>query len=368
MSAAGVVGSTWRRSTRWWDSGRLWSGARADLAVLVAMAALCLLQNPGAVAFDTKLDLLVDPGAFLTRALDAWDPTANFGQVQNQAYGYLFPMGPVFWLLHAVGLPPWLVQASWAFLALAAAYLGCRVLCRRLGMTALAGIAAALAYALAPRLVTVLGPLSAEAWPVALLPWAMAPLLGTPVLSRRRAAGLSALAVLLMGAANAALTLAVLPAVGLALLARRDLRLAALWSGFVAMVSVWWVVPLLVQARVATPFLDLIESATVTTSSNDPAAVLRGTDHWVAGIVGVDGPWWPAGHDLLTVPLLVVVTVLVASVGLLGLVAGRVPHRRLWAAILLLGFVILVLGSATAPGSPFRDAWISALDGPLVPF
>ena len=73
-------------------------------------------------------------------------------------------------------------------------------------------IVAGFAYALSPRILTLIGPISVEAWPSALAPWVLVPLvLGARGGSTRRAALLSALAVAATGGVNAAATFAVIP-------------------------------------------------------------------------------------------------------------------------------------------------------------
>ncbi|MFC6238388.1 alpha-(1-_3)-arabinofuranosyltransferase domain-containing protein [Longivirga aurantiaca] len=346
-------------------SGRR-SARIADAVVLGVLAVVLLTQDPGRTRFDTKLDLVVDPWGFLARAFSAWDSSAGFGQLQNQAYGYLFPMGPFFGVAHSAGLPTWLTQALWAWVLLAVAYLGLRVLATRLGLPWYAAVLGAAAYALAPRMVTVIGPLSAEALPAALLPWTLVPLV-RPGATVRRTAFLAALPVLLMGAANATLTLAVLPVTAVWIVTRGAgrWRLLAWWSGFVAAFTAWWIVPLLVQARYATPFLSFIESGRDTTSGLTPAEVLRGDVHWVAGFVDLGVPWWPAGYQYAAVTTYVVLTLLVAAVSVLGLAGSRMPERRANATAALLGLVVLAAGSSLAPG---RSVWWMLLDGPLAPF
>jgi arabinofuranan 3-O-arabinosyltransferase len=127
-------------------------------AVCLGFLGMTLAQQPGRILGDTKLDLAVEPVGFLARALQLWEPEGFAGQVQNQAYGYLFPMGPFFALGSGAGLPPWVVQRLWMALLLSAACLGVVALARRLDLgSPTAQLIGGLAYALAPRMVSALG-------------------------------------------------------------------------------------------------------------------------------------------------------------------------------------------------------------------
>src|ERR1700733_5395285 len=95
------------------------------------LAVLAFATRPGNILADTKIDLAVNPVGFLHRALQLWDP-AQFGQLQNQAVGYLFPMGPFFALGKLIALPGWVVQRLWLTALSVAAFLGTVQLARRL--------------------------------------------------------------------------------------------------------------------------------------------------------------------------------------------------------------------------------------------
>ena len=344
------------------------------VAVSVVLGALAFVQDPGRVAADTKLDLAVDPGGFLARALTLWEPLGFFGQLQNQAYGYLFPTGPFFVLGDLVGLPAWVVQRLWWSVILIAAFLGVVRLARLLGMTNDgARIIAGLAYALAPRVVTEIGVLTSELLPFAMAPWVLIPLVQVSrgVRTPRQGAALSGVAVLLAGGVNAVATGAILP-LGLlwilvSLRGGARWRLLGWWILAVALATLWWAIPLLLLGRYSPPFLDWIESSSVTTLVTSPDAVLRGASQWVAYVVEPGGPSWPGGWQLVSMPVLILATGVVAAIGLAGLAARSTPHRGFLVGGVLLGAVLVSLGHLGVVHGVAAHTIQEALDAVLAP-
>ena len=334
-----------------------------------------LLQHPGVTTFDTKLDLLLNPGGFMRRSLSMWNPLSTMGEIQNQAYGFLFPMGPFFWVGHEVGLPPWFWERVWSALVLLVALEGARRIVRALGLGPLPALVAGLSYALAPRMVATIGVLTGEALPGAVLPWTVLPLLLGLAgrLPMRRALPLSAASVVFMGGQNATEVLATLPLPFLVLALSNDTgrrRLAHIvsWSGMVAVACSWWLGPLLLLGRYSPDFLDYIESAANVTAPVDWLATIRGATHWVAYLpVGLSH--WPAGFEVTNRPLLVLLTTLIGATGVLGLViSGRLPHRRAWTTTALGAMTIMALGHGGITGSVLAEPLREFLDGVGSPF
>ena len=319
------------------------SSQRAHVLGWLALILLTLAQPPGQVAADTKFDLVADPLRFLTRATHAFTDEFPLGQVQNQAYGYLFPQGAFFLLFDWA--PDWLTQRAWWSLLLCLAYSGTLVLARRIGIRGTwPPVLAAMLYALSPRILTTLTAISSEAWPVALVPWTLVPLV-----SKRPQVAPALVAVACMGAVNATATVAAcLPAFVL-LLARRAFRQAALFAAGAMAVSAWWIGPLLVLGRYSPPFTDFIESAHVTTAWLNPVEILRGTTSWTP-FVDTERA---AGHLLVAEPAFIIATCLVAAVGLAGLARRDMPWRGPLLAIFAVGFVIL--GTSASIASLYDD-------------
>ncbi|MER6594261.1 alpha-(1-_3)-arabinofuranosyltransferase family protein, partial [Micromonospora purpureochromogenes] len=347
--------------------------APATALSLLLLTVLAFAQRPGQVTFDTKLDLAANPLHFMARALHLWNPEATSGELQNQAYGYLFPMGPFFGAGQLLGVPPWITQRLWCALLFCAAFYGLLRLARAFAIgTEPTRYAAALGYALAPRMLTEIGALSSEVLSAAMLPWVLLPLVQVKRIgSPRRAAALSALAVLGMGGINAAVVLLALVLPGVWLLTRRwdaaHLRLVGWWCVCVIGVCLWWIVPLLLLGQYSLPFLDYIESSTTTTAVASLFQAVRGTNQWVAYIVQGD-PWWPAGWLLIDHPALMALTAVVALVGLAGLAGNLLPERRFLVLGFLAGLTLLTMGYVGSLDSPLSEQVRDLLDGPLAPF
>src|SRR3954466_5696420 len=128
---------------------RRWRVLGYALLALLAYVPV-LLTKPGKVVADTKSYLYLDPGRLLERAFSMWDPNIGMGTVTHQNIGYLFPMGPYYWLMHELGVPAWVSQRLWFGSLLLAAGVGVWFLLRTLRWPILATTVAAFAYALTP--------------------------------------------------------------------------------------------------------------------------------------------------------------------------------------------------------------------------
>ncbi|MFI6178850.1 alpha-(1-_3)-arabinofuranosyltransferase family protein [Nonomuraea sp. NPDC051191] len=341
------------------------------LAACLLLSAIAFNTSTEKIIPETKLDMAVNPLGFLGRALHLWDG-AYFGHLQNQAYGYLFPMGPFYAIFLKLGMESWTVQRLWMSLVLCAAFLGVVQLARALGVGGPhTRVLAGFVYALAPHAQALIGINSSEFLPSAVLPWILLPLVkgAKGELTPRRSAALSAFAFLFCGGVNAVAEAAVLVVPMVYLLTRRGgpvkRRLIAWWLPLVALASMWWAVPLLTLGGYIFSFLPYIETATATTGVTSLVNALRGTSSWLSFLT-VDGQTWlPDAHQQSTVPWLIVVTAAVAALGLAGLTLRRLPERPFLLISLLCGIAIITTGH---PGTPHEQFMVGLLDGPLAAF
>jgi hypothetical protein len=344
------------RQRRW--PRRTWFAAETITLAVIAYLPL-LLSRPGVSTPDTKTYLYLNPGRFIRQVASMWDTTVGAGSVTHEYVGYLYPMGPFFWLLHAGGVPLWVAQRLWLGSILFAAGAGVAYLCRKLDLTGPATVVAALLYMLSPYLLQYAGRIS-----VILLPWAGLPwMLAFTMLALRRGGwrypALFALVVLTVSSINASSIIYVgfAPVLWIlfALLVQRSvaLRRALITTGQIAIltvgVSIWWIIGLAIEAGYGVNVLKYTETVYATSGSSSAAEIIRGLGYWY--FYGFDrlGPWTHA-----SVVYTQHLKALVLSFGppLLALVAAAFFRWRLRAYFILL----VVVGMVWSVGAhPYDD-------------
>jgi arabinofuranan 3-O-arabinosyltransferase len=373
----------------WRERGQRAADRYRWLACSLLLMALPFATAPGDIISDTKFELVVNPTRFLASALTLWGPQ-QFGGLLNQAVGYLFPMGPFFALGRLLSVEGWIVQRLWIGLLFVVAFAGVDRLAGRMGIgTPWSRAAAGLAYALSPAALAIIGSMSGEFLPMAMLPWILVPLTdsrpwrrgtgaGYPGPSARaRSVARSAAAVALCSGMNAASAVAVMVPAFLYILARPSAwpraRMLAWWIPAVILVTCSWSVPLVLLSKYGISVVPYTESAQVTSSSTSLLNIFRGTENWVSFLV-VNGQYWrPIAFQIGTDVLPTLLTGLLAALGVAGLVSrtslGRsIPERRflLWSA--LAGILVISLGYVSSLGNPLAGHLISLINGPGAPF
>jgi arabinofuranan 3-O-arabinosyltransferase len=349
-------------------AGRGWLLA-AWAATLVAL----LAEAPGRIVFDTKLGVDIDPAGFLGRLWHLWNPLESMGRLDDQYVGYAFPMAPFYALAKLVGVPVWITERLWMSLILAAAFWGLVRLAEALGIgSARTRLVAGACYALLPTFTILIGSTSAAVLPVALVPWAILPLVkgsqgGNPVAAAVR----SAFAVLCMGGVNGVITLLALIAPSAFLLTRtpgRRRRILLLWwIPSVGAAVLWWLAPLLYMGRYGFNFLPYIETARTSTRTMSATAALRGTGNWTA-YLHFGSPFLIAGWVMVASWAAVVGSAVVSAAGLAGVARPDLPEARWLRACLAVAALVALAGYAGSFGGPFHATVQRLLDGPAAPF
>ena len=325
-----------------------------------------LLTDVGRVSADTKSYLTIDPSALLAQATSMWDPSVGAGTVPHQNIGYLFPLGPYYWLMDAIGLPDWITQRLlWGTIVFAAAY-GTYRLARWLGWSASGAFVAGFAYGFSPYVLSYLARLSIILAPWAALPWMI--LLAAKAARTRswKPAAQFAVIVALVGSVNA--TSLVLAGLGPVIWLVTDVatgrvrvgaavRAAAKIGVLSAAVSVWWIVALRVQGAYGIPILRYTETYESVAEASTPAEIIRGLGYWF--LYGGDrlDPWVePAGPYFDSVPVMAIGFIL-AGIALLGFLT-RFSGRATTAVLLVVGLAVAVgaapLDNSTPYGRLFR--------------
>jgi arabinofuranan 3-O-arabinosyltransferase len=338
---------------------------RLDAAGLVLLALVAFLaSDPGRVAADSRQYLYLDPGGFLGRATSLWDPSIAAGTVPHQHLGFLWPMGPWFWVADVVGLPVWVAQRLWMAAIVAVAGLGMLRLCRALGLSRVAALVAALCYQWTPYQLAFTARFS-----VLLLPWAALPWLVH--LTRRAlrertwrapiAFGLVAATAGSVNASSLALVLLAPATVLAAAVVAGGWRQALAAGGRIALVtagaSAWWIAGLVVQGRYGLPILQLTENVETVAGASTADDIVRGLGNWIfTSTDGAATALEQADAYQRSGPVRVATALLpAAALGALVLVRSRHRNRLL---VLLAAATVIGVGAAPVGGSSrYGDLW-----------
>lgn len=339
----------------------------AGLAAVVYLP--LLLTQRGWISADTKTYLYLDPGQLMSRAWSMWDPSVGMGTVTHQNIGYLWPMGPFYWLADALGLPDWTAQRIWWGTILFAAGAGVVYLLRTLGWRGPGITAAAFTYALSPYVLTLVSRLSAILLPFAALPWLVAFTIKAVRHKGWRYPALFALTVGSVGSVNATALLLVglAPALWLGhavwgareVTLRAALRASAKIGALTLPVSLWWIAGLSVQGTNGIEILRYTETARVVSSVSVSHEVLRSLGYWF--FYGTDrlGPWIEPSVAYTQWLPVIAISYLIPLMGIGGAVIARWRHRAYFVLLLLVG-TALAVGAYPWDDPPLFGAAIKA--------
>jgi len=322
-----------------------------------------LLTAPGKVAADTKQYLYLDPGRLMERAWSMWDPNIGFGTVTHQNIGYLFPLGPFYWVLDWVGVPDWVAQRLWLGSILLFAGLGMLYLFRTLGLRGAGATVGALAFMLSPYSLDYAARISVILLPWAGLPWMLAFLIRGLRRGGWRYAALFALTVQVIGSVNAtALVFAgIAPVLWIpyAVWVLHEVRLGRALMTVVKIgvltlfASLWWMSGLWAQGSYGLDILRFTETLSAVTRTSLPNEILRGLGYWF--FYGRDklGPWIESSADYTQQPFWILLSYGIAVLAMLSAAFIRWRHRAYFILITFVGVVIAVGAHPYDSPTPF---------------
>jgi arabinofuranan 3-O-arabinosyltransferase len=340
--------------------------------------ALAFLQRPGKAYFDTRIELSVDPGLFLERVVNVWSSTGDLGHVQGgQFVGYLFPMAPWFALTDWLGVPMWVAQRLWLGLLIALAGWGAVVVMDRLYSRerGLPHLAAALFYMLSPYVVIYASRGSVTLLGYAALPWLIV-VAHAGVREPRRwrwPAAIALIATATGGGVNATVlawvllgpcVLLIYEVTVLGVRGRAALGFAMRAVLCMAVVSLWWVVPVAIQALHGSDFLGFTEAPGTIWGTTSMSESLRQLGFWVLYLgtgFGQLEPSMDVAATYLFNPVVVIGTFALPLVAVAGFRATwRDPYMPFFALLAVLALLVMYAGFPE--GAPVRRALYELYD------
>lgn len=328
-------------------------GAWPGYALLALVAYVpFLLSSPGRVSADTKQYLYLDPGRLLADAPYLWDSGYGAGSVTHQNIGYLFPMGPYYWVMDQLGVADWVAQRLWLGSISFAAGAGVLFLLSTLGWRSRwTALAAAFVYMLTPYQLAYTGRISAILLPWAGLPWMIALTARAVRRGGWRDPAWFALVTLVVGSTNATSLLLVGLApvlwLGFALAlgdatGRQVAGAAARIGVLVVTTSLWWIGGLALQGGYGINYLDVSETVRTVAEGSSPTEVLRGLGNWFFYGGDAIGAWISQAVDLTQRSWLLAVSFALPLLAFAAAAVTRWRARAYFVALLVVGMVAAV--------------------------
>jgi hypothetical protein len=321
-----------------------------------------LWSQPGVADSDVKSYLYLDAGRFLRQSASMWDPTVGLGTVTHEQIGYLFPLGPFFWAVHALGIPLWVGQRLWVGALLFGAGSGILYLCRTVGLTGPGRFVAAVAYELSPYWLQDVGRISSLVLPWAGLGWMIAFVIRSVRVGGWRYPALFALVWLTISGNNASgpIYAVVAPLLWLvyAVLVAKEHTWRQVWAAvwrivvLTAGVSFWWAWALAIEAGYGLNVLGTTEKVSAVAKTSLSSEVLRGLGYWFYYGTDIAGPWAATSAGFTQHLWLIGVSFAVPLLALAAAVVVRWRQRPFFVLLIVVGMVLAVgshpyIGSST---------------------
>ncbi len=346
------------------------AGKGLYLLIAVTTYVPMLLMKPNTLSVDTKVYLYLDPGRLMRTALHMWDPGVGLGTVTHQTIGYLFPMGPYYWLMREAGFPIWVAQRIWLGSLMFFAGAGVVYLLRTLRWQGPAVAVAAYVYLLSPYLLNYAAKHSVVASPWSGLPWMVAFTIRALRRKGWRDAALFAVVVQLIGGINATSLVFVLVGSALwvpfAVWVNREVTLRVAIRAYARITlltfitSLWWMSGLYAQGRYGLDILRFTETAMTVASASTATEVLRGLGYWF--FYGADqyGNFVQIGNAYTQHLWLLAVSFALPCIGLLSSGVVRFRERAYFVALVFVG-TLLAVGAHPWSGGPLVTRIFRAL-------
>ena len=324
-------------------------------------------NNPGKVSADTKAYLYLDPSHLLATATSMWNADQGFGMVTHQNIGYLFPMGPYFWLTHTMHLPTWIAQRFWMGSLLFLAGLGVRKAAQELGLSRSAGWVAALPYVFTPFILVNIGRTSAILMPWAGLGWLLLFAIRSARFGGWKNPARFALVVALVGGVNATsiLLVGLAPFIWLVFAGMsREVTFRAISAAIgrigilCASVSLWWVAGLWAEGKFGINILQYTETIPTVASTSSSSEVFRGLGYWYFYGWDHSQAWTTASAGYLTGHVAPLFSLVLPSAGFIAALFIKWRYRIFAVVTAFIGIVIAVgaypYNSPTPAGSVLK--------------